>query len=200
MAGGHGATRRHRLAALAAVGLVVCACSSPTAESEGPAPSASPESSVAPSTTELFDIADRDPLPFPGYSVTRVTIAPLPGVESLDDADTPPPTGWAAFDQELVRSVLGGGSDAVSVAVAIDGEIVHTAAFGARVPTPSMPSPPTMRSDSPASRRPSRPSPCCSWWRRGSSASTIRSGRSLRTMWGSPRRVLRWPASRCAGC
>ncbi len=30
--------------------------------------------------------------------------------------------------------MLGGGSDAVSVAVAIDGEIEHTAAFGARVP------------------------------------------------------------------
>ena len=113
---------------------MLCACSSPTAESEGPPAPIPPVSSVAPSTTELFDIADRDPLPFPGYSVTRVTIAPLPGSESLDDVDVPAPTGWAAFDQEIVRSVLGGGSDAVSVAVAIDGEIVHTAAFGARVP------------------------------------------------------------------
>ena len=130
----HGATRRHHLAALATVGLVLCACSSPTAESEGPDASIPPVSSVVTSTTELFDIADRDPLPFPGYSVTRVTIAPLPGAESLDDADVPAPTGWAAFDQEIVRSVLGGGSDAVSVAVAIDGEIVHTGAFGARVP------------------------------------------------------------------
>jgi D-alanyl-D-alanine carboxypeptidase len=136
----HGSTRRHRLAPLAAAGLVVlCACSSPTAESEGPTGSAAPTavppaSSVAPSTTELYDIADRDPLPFPGYAVTRVTIAPLPGVDGLDDADVPAPTGWAAFDQEIIRSVLGGGSDAVSVAVAIDGEIEHTAAFGARVP------------------------------------------------------------------
>ncbi len=116
------------------MGVALCACSAPTAESEGPAASAAPVSSVGPSTTELIDIADRDPLPFPGYSVTRVTIAPLPGSGSPDDVDEPAPTGWAAFDDEIIRSVLGGGSDAVSVAVAIDGEIVHTAAFGARVP------------------------------------------------------------------
>ncbi len=119
--------------------VLMSACSSPTAESEGPAgstppPSPAAESSVVTSTTELFDIADRDPLPFPGYAVTRVTIAPLPGVDSPDDADVPAPTGWAAFDQEIIRSVLGGGSDAVSVAVAIDGDIVHTGAFGVRVP------------------------------------------------------------------
>ena len=74
-------------------------------------------------------------MPFPGYDVTRVTIAPLPGAEAPDDADVPAPTGWAAFDQEIVRSVIGGGSDAVSVSVAIDGEIVHEAAFGARIPS-----------------------------------------------------------------
>jgi len=35
---------------------------------------------------------------------------------------------------ELAGTILGGGSDAMSVAVAIDGEIVHEAAVGARVP------------------------------------------------------------------
>ncbi len=80
----------------------------------------------------MIDIAEVDPLPFPGYTVTRVTIAPLPGVAGTEAVDAP--TGWAAFDDEIVRSVLGGGSDSVSVAVAIDGEIVHAAAFGARVP------------------------------------------------------------------
>lgn len=100
------------------------ACSSPRAESGAPIVS------TAPWTTELFDIAEPDPLPFPGYEVDRVTIAPLPVVD-----DTQPQlTGWAAFDDEIVRSILGGGSDAVSVAVAVDGEIVHEAAFGARIP------------------------------------------------------------------
>ncbi|HUS42032.1 MAG TPA: serine hydrolase domain-containing protein [Ilumatobacteraceae bacterium] len=104
--------------------LVLAACSSPTAESEGPA--------SAPSSTELFDIADSDPLPFPGYAVDRVTIAPLP--PRPDATDAPTLTGWAAFDATLDQAVLGGGSDALSVAVSIDGEIVHEAAMGARVP------------------------------------------------------------------
>lgn len=106
---------------------MVAGCASPSAESGAPA------TSSAPSTTELFEIADRDPLPFPGYEVDRVTIAPLPGVDDPNGTE-PVLTGWAAFDAELVGSVLGGGSDAVSVAVSVDGEIVHEAAFGARVP------------------------------------------------------------------
>ena len=125
--------RRHlRSSALAGVvvvgALATAACSTPTAESEGP-PTAS-----APPSTDLFDIDDRDPLPFPGYAIDRVTIAPLPPSGQPDGAEAPPLTGWAAFDAALSSSVLGGGSDAVSVAVAIDGEIVHEAAMGVRVP------------------------------------------------------------------
>jgi D-alanyl-D-alanine carboxypeptidase len=112
--------------------LALGACSAPTARSDGPSGATAP--APAPSSTELFDIADRDPLPFPGYEVTRVTIAPLPGVVPPAEPDVPPPTGWAAFDAELAGTILGGGSDAMSVAVAIDGEIVHEAAFGARIP------------------------------------------------------------------
>jgi D-alanyl-D-alanine carboxypeptidase len=119
---------------LALVGAVVLAsCATPTANSDGLA-TAPTSVAAAPSSTELFDIADRDPLPFPGYDVTRVTIAPLPGAAPIEEPAGPPLTGWAAFDAELAGAILGGGSDAMSVAVAIDGEIVHTAAFGARVP------------------------------------------------------------------
>jgi D-alanyl-D-alanine carboxypeptidase len=123
---------------LAALGTtLLVACTAPTAESDGlptTLPAIVPTSVTAPSTTELFDIADRDPLPFPGYDVTRVTIAPLPGAAPIEEPDGPPLTGWSAFDAELAGTILGGGSDAMSVAVAIDGEIVHEAAFGARVP------------------------------------------------------------------
>jgi D-alanyl-D-alanine carboxypeptidase len=116
--------------------LVLAACSSPTAESEGPpsepAPSEPAPSEPAPSSTELFDIDDGDPLPFPGYAIDRVTIAPLP--PRPDATEAPTLTGWAAFDAALEQAVLGGGSDAVSVAVSIDGEIVHEAAMGVRVP------------------------------------------------------------------
>jgi D-alanyl-D-alanine carboxypeptidase len=116
----------------------LAACSAPTAGSTGP--EAVPSLLEPPATAqldaadgdELLDLADSDPLPFPGYEVDRVTIAPPPTVES-QVADEPL-TGWAAFDAELVRSVLGGGSDAVGVAVAIGGDIVHRAAYGSRVP------------------------------------------------------------------
>jgi len=109
--------------------LVLAACASPTDGAELP-----PFSTSAPPTTELFDIADRDPLPFPGFDVDRVTIAPLPGADR-PEGTAEPLTGWAAFDAELARQVLGGGgSDAMSVTVAVGGEIVHEAAFGARIP------------------------------------------------------------------
>jgi len=124
---------RRRLRSCGVVGaLVLAACSSPTAESEGPSSDGSQD--PAPSSTELFDIAERDPLPFPGYAIDRVTIAPLPPPGGSAAPETPILTGWAAFDATLNSSILGGGSDAVSVAVSIDGEIVHQAAMGARVP------------------------------------------------------------------
>jgi D-alanyl-D-alanine carboxypeptidase len=121
---------RRRLRRLGVVGvLVLGACASPTAESEGPSDASEP----APSSTELFDIGEGDPLPFPGYAIDRVTIAPLPQ-PGAPGADGQPLTGWAAFDATLGQLVLPGGSDAVSVAVAIDGDIVHASAMGARVP------------------------------------------------------------------
>ncbi len=120
---------RRRVCLIGVVGsLVLAACSTPTVDSEGPS------SEPAPSSTELFDIAERDPLPFPGYAIDRVTIAPLPPPGASDVSEAPVLTGWAAFDASLGSAVLSGGSDAVSVAVSIDGDIVHEAAMGARVP------------------------------------------------------------------
>jgi D-alanyl-D-alanine carboxypeptidase len=43
---------------------------------------------------------------------------------------------WKAFDEALATRMLGSGDFAVSVAVAVDGELVHTGAFGYRVPPP----------------------------------------------------------------
>jgi D-alanyl-D-alanine carboxypeptidase len=116
-------SRRRRLPLVAGVA-VLAACSSPAVGSESPPREVTP-------TTALIDIAVGDPLPFPGYAVDRVTIAPPP---TRVDETPEPLTGWAAFDAEIVRSVLDGGSDAVSVAVAVDGEIVHRAAHGVRIP------------------------------------------------------------------
>ena len=49
---------------------------------------------------------------------------------------------WTAFDEALSSRLLGAGDYAASVAVAVDGEIVHEGAFGYRVPPPPPPEPP----------------------------------------------------------
>ncbi len=43
-------------------------------------------------------------------------------------------TGWAAFDASLRDEILGGGSQALSVAVAINGELVHEETLGRQAP------------------------------------------------------------------
>ena len=49
------------------------------------------------------------------------------------------PVAWEEFDEALASRMLGSGDFAVSVAVAVDGELVHTGAFGYRVPPPYRP-------------------------------------------------------------
>ena len=48
---------------------------------------------------------------------------------------------WAVFDEALAARLIGSGDYAVGVAVAVDGEIVHTADFGYRVPAAAPPPP-----------------------------------------------------------
>jgi len=43
---------------------------------------------------------------------------------------------WAAFDAELAARLIGRGDYAASVAVSVGGQVVHTAAYGVRVPPP----------------------------------------------------------------
>jgi len=117
--------------ALGALGLVIAACGTPTAESVAPQTA----STVAAS---LDSVPIDHPASFPDPDVDRVTIAPLPsttvplifGAPATDVF--PPLTGWDAFDEYLTRTIIGGGSSAASVAVSIDGEIVHRAAMGVR--------------------------------------------------------------------
>ena len=116
--------------AMAVIGMTALAgC----AEDEVASSSAATLGTAAPLPADFVDPALDDPLPFPGYEVDRVTIAPLPGA-TVDTEPLPVLTGWAAFDEEIRRAVLGGGSDAVAVAVAVDGEIIHEVALGVRTP------------------------------------------------------------------
>jgi D-alanyl-D-alanine carboxypeptidase len=60
--------------------------------------------------------------------------AGLGGASTPDAPDAAtPPTGWAAFDASLDAALIRPGNSAASVAVMIDGDIVHTAEFGSRV-------------------------------------------------------------------
>ncbi|NOX30351.1 MAG: beta-lactamase family protein [Actinobacteria bacterium] len=116
---------------LSALGLAVASCATPTAESGGP-------ESVSTVTTTPDNVPIDHPASFPDPDVDRVTIAPFPptsappvfGVPGTEVF--PPLTGWEAFDAYLNRVIIGGGSSAASVAVSIDGEIVHRAAMGVR--------------------------------------------------------------------
>jgi D-alanyl-D-alanine carboxypeptidase len=51
------------------------------------------------------------------------------------------PAAWKAFDDALAYRMLGSGDYAVSVAVAVHGQLVHSGAFGYRVPPPPPPPP-----------------------------------------------------------
>jgi D-alanyl-D-alanine carboxypeptidase len=61
-------------------------------------------------------------------STTTSTTIP----ETTTTPPAPTPEGWAATDAYLQRRIIGGGSNAASFAISIDGEIVHTAAMGVR--------------------------------------------------------------------
>ena len=60
--------------------------------------------------------------------------AAVPDPPAQDDTGADQPTGWAAFDRSLDDALISNGNTAASVAVAIGGEIVHTAGFGIRAP------------------------------------------------------------------
>jgi D-alanyl-D-alanine carboxypeptidase len=64
-----------------------------------------------------------------------VSLAPDPGAMVIvDDAGVmlPNPSGWAVFDSAISRQLIPSDASA-SVAVLVDGELVHQAAFGVRV-------------------------------------------------------------------
>jgi D-alanyl-D-alanine carboxypeptidase len=62
-------------------------------------------------------------------SPPTTTRVPVPAAPTI-----PPLTGWDATDAYMEQRILGGGSQAASFAVSIDGEVVHAHAMGERVP------------------------------------------------------------------
>ena len=64
---------------------------------------------------------------------------PRTTVETTTTTTTPLSVAWERFDEVLSRRLIGSGDFAAAVAVAVDGEIVHSSEFGYRVPPPRAP-------------------------------------------------------------
>ena len=58
-------------------------------------------------------------------STTTTTLAPLPAI---------PTASWTRFDELIAGQLTGRGDRAAAVAVSVDGQLIHSAAFGTRTP------------------------------------------------------------------
>ena len=95
-----------------------------------------PDRSTGPSRRNPVDEADDTDRADAGGTVpaaadTAGTVASTAVPSTATD-----PSTWAAFDEALSRRLLGSGDFAAGVAVAMHGEIIHTASYGHRVPPP----------------------------------------------------------------
>ncbi|MEM8619201.1 MAG: serine hydrolase domain-containing protein [Actinomycetota bacterium] len=99
---------------------------------DGQSPAAAPEvesspgAPVSPVVVADGAAAASEPRRAADDGVVRPPVVPTSTVPTL--------TGWAAFDASLRDEILGGGSQALSVAVAINGELVHEATLGRQSP------------------------------------------------------------------
>lgn len=123
-----------KVVAVASAGIVLASCGQaayvappePEFTSGRRAEAASPPLTLEPPEAEQIlpdDVeSDRPPI-----AVDAMTV--------VDDAGNASPnrSGWEAFDASIARR-LAGSNHAVSVAVMVDGELVHQAAFGDRIP------------------------------------------------------------------
>ena len=100
-----------------------------------------PSVDLGPSSSEPSTVSDSRPEESaPPTTVRRATpttdraIRPTAttSVPSTTSRSPSPLTGWDATDAYLERRLVGNGDSAASFAISIDGEIVHTAAFGIR--------------------------------------------------------------------
>lgn len=134
--------RRWRPIGLLVAGTLVCSCSASGGAAPGPrseqrSPSTSPAeaatvSSPATVTARSGETATSGPRKPSTNTTAKATSTTAPATTTttvpLRRAD------WAVFDLTMSQRLIGGGSQAASVAVAVDGKVVHRAAYGERVP------------------------------------------------------------------
>jgi D-alanyl-D-alanine carboxypeptidase len=96
-------------------------------------PSTATTTGAAITTATTTTSQPADPAPTAPASTTAATAS----TSSTSTTTTLPVSpAWAAFDAELASRLIGRGDYAASVAVSVGGQLVHTAAFGVRVPPP----------------------------------------------------------------
>lgn len=130
-----------------ATAVVLAACASDHAAPRVASPFEPPPSTT---TTEPADEEAGGPHePGPADSVggpqgstpASDSVAPATTVAPIT---TTTPEQWASFDAAMASRLIDSGDYAVGVAVAVDGQIVHTADLGYRVPPPYVPPPPSV--------------------------------------------------------
>lgn len=100
-----------------------------------------PSFELGPDVVLDVDVA-RFPADDAGIGGATDTVAPDGPVE---EAPPVPASGWAGVDRALESALIRPGNTAASVAVSIDGEVVHRAAFGLRQPATGDPAEPQDR-------------------------------------------------------
>lgn len=107
----------------------------PAAAAPASSPPSAPVTIVVPKAPDV--VTSTTTAPTKRAPSRTVTTPASPSPTTTTTATTTSPVkraDWAVFDYVLADRLIGGGDQAVSVAVAVDGEIVHRAAFGSRVP------------------------------------------------------------------
>ena len=120
--------------AVVTVGILLCASCAPARAAVPPEPSlVAGERAEASTTTTIRrtpPASSTVPRPgTPGGSVPGTTTSTSTSTTST----LPHPTGWAGFDEIVSYDLLIHGDTSASVAVMIEGEVVHASAFGVRV-------------------------------------------------------------------
>jgi D-alanyl-D-alanine carboxypeptidase len=114
--------------------LIVVAAATAGCAAERAAPVVTPRPpppTTVPVTTEL------PPTSVPSTADPRASTTTAPSTNTT--VPRVPADAWTAFDMALASKLLGSGDFALSVAVAVDGTLVHQGAFGYRVPPPLPP-------------------------------------------------------------
>ena len=145
-------SRRRAAFALTVVSLAACSAehsASRVASPFEPLPTVAPPDAEAEEAEGPHEPSPDDSVGGPeGSFATESTADSGAPATTAAPSTTTAPERWAAFDEALASRLIGSGDYAVGVAVAVDGEIVHTADLGFRVPPPTVPPPPSVPSSS----------------------------------------------------